>query len=382
MEVGDQGPAAQVRAIYHDHTITREFGDIGYHLLIDRDGTIYEGRSSGSDPVPVFGGGLQESLQMNNAAHVAGFNAGNVGVCLLGDFTSAPATRDAQDSLVQVLAILCAVCELDPLGRTDYVNPISGAAKQVTPSPDTATGEPPSAPATGSTRYSRSCVPASPTARVPRKCADDPFVIASGPDDCRRRATQSSATCLVVNDRVVAPPSGSDQLPAPGRTQMWRPEQQERPAQRSRPAKTSDVASIMTSGEPGRTTASTRLHFWNTVFEFRMFRHAVPYRLRPGRFWAPGPPQLGRRWLEVLARAAGPSRLLRGRGTVERTAEQLGARPRGGLRAHGRVVDGMHPNVSYTNRAASGAGSLITESTVASARHHGSPSIVLNQRAC
>jgi hypothetical protein len=131
MKVGDEGPAAQVRAIYHDHTITRDFGDIGYHLLIDGDGTVYEGRSSGADPIPVFGGGLHWPLHVNNAAHVAGFNAGNLGVALLGDFTSAPPTREAQDALVQVLAILCAICKLDPLGRTDYVNPISGAAKQM-----------------------------------------------------------------------------------------------------------------------------------------------------------------------------------------------------------------------------------------------------------
>lgn len=126
-----QDPAEQVRAVYYDHTIPRNFGDIGYHLLIDGNGTIYEGRSSGDDMVPVFGGGSQWPPLMNNAAHVGRFNAGNVGVCLLGDFTNAPPTEAAQDSLVQVLAILSTVCELDPLGRTDYVNPISGVTRTV-----------------------------------------------------------------------------------------------------------------------------------------------------------------------------------------------------------------------------------------------------------
>jgi hypothetical protein len=130
IDVGED-PADQVRAIYYDHTITRNFGDIGYHLLIDGNGTVYEGRSSGADGVPVFGGTPQRPPHMNNAAHVGGFNAGNVGVCLLGDFTSAPPTEAAQDTLVQVLAILSAVCDLDPLGRTDYVNPISGSTRQV-----------------------------------------------------------------------------------------------------------------------------------------------------------------------------------------------------------------------------------------------------------
>ncbi|MBP2335871.1 hypothetical protein JOF41_002049 [Saccharothrix coeruleofusca] len=131
LELGPD-PAADVRAIYYDHTITREFGDIGYHLLIDPAGRVYEGRWSGSDGAPVFGPELVGGVpQMSNAAHVAGFNAGNVGVCLLGDFTSAGPTARARDALVGVLAILSEVCGLDPLGKTDYVNPISGATATV-----------------------------------------------------------------------------------------------------------------------------------------------------------------------------------------------------------------------------------------------------------
>lgn len=126
-----QDPAEQVRAIYYDQTMNLDYGDLGYHLLIDGNGTIYEGRSSGDDSFPVFGGTLQRPPLMNNAAHVAGFNAGNVGVSLLGDFTDAPPTQAAQDSLVQVLAILATLCRLDPLGRTDYVNPISGVTRTV-----------------------------------------------------------------------------------------------------------------------------------------------------------------------------------------------------------------------------------------------------------
>jgi len=125
----DPDPAATVRSIYFDQTITRNFGDLGYHLLIDGAGTVYEGRSSGSDGEPVFGG--TALAQMNNAAHVAGYNAGNVGVALLGDFTDVAPGRAAVNSLIKVLAILSAVCNLDPTGRTAYVNPISGAARNV-----------------------------------------------------------------------------------------------------------------------------------------------------------------------------------------------------------------------------------------------------------
>jgi hypothetical protein len=51
----DPDPAATVRAIYYFHCVTEDIGDIGYHLLIDRVGTVYEGRYSGPDPLPVFG---------------------------------------------------------------------------------------------------------------------------------------------------------------------------------------------------------------------------------------------------------------------------------------------------------------------------------------
>ena len=51
----DPDPAATVRAIYFFHAVTEDFGDIGYHLLIDQHGTVYEGRYSGPDPLPVFG---------------------------------------------------------------------------------------------------------------------------------------------------------------------------------------------------------------------------------------------------------------------------------------------------------------------------------------
>ena len=125
---GDPDPAATVRAIYFFHTITQKFGDIGYHLLVDEAGTVYEGRFSGPDPTPVFDG---DSARMSNGAHVGGFNAGNVGVALLGDLTSAQPTAAAREALVAVLTALATTTRLDPLGTTDYTNPISGATRTV-----------------------------------------------------------------------------------------------------------------------------------------------------------------------------------------------------------------------------------------------------------
>jgi hypothetical protein len=40
------GAEAQIRAIYYYHSVTQDWGDIGYNFLIDKLGTIYEGRYS------------------------------------------------------------------------------------------------------------------------------------------------------------------------------------------------------------------------------------------------------------------------------------------------------------------------------------------------
>ncbi|MET0134955.1 MAG: peptidoglycan recognition family protein [Kibdelosporangium sp.] len=126
-------PAAVVRAIYFFHTVTQNFGDIGYHLLIDQAGTVYEGRWSGTDPIPVFQGARtgDGTPRMSNGAHTGGFNAGNVGVALLGDLTSVQPTAAARRSLIAVLATLAKLTRRDPLGTVAYVNPISGATKTV-----------------------------------------------------------------------------------------------------------------------------------------------------------------------------------------------------------------------------------------------------------
>jgi hypothetical protein len=126
----DPTPAATVRAIYVAHTVAQNFGDIGYHLLVDQQGGIYEGRWSGADPVPVFGPRGGRPL-MCNGAHVGGFNAANVGIALLGDLTSTPPTPAARETLIGLLAGLCALTRVDPQARVHYVNPISGATRDV-----------------------------------------------------------------------------------------------------------------------------------------------------------------------------------------------------------------------------------------------------------
>jgi hypothetical protein len=64
--------AAIVRAIWGYHTFTLDWGDIGYHYLVDIHGNIYEGRQGGDDVVGV---------------HAGPANTGSMGVAMLGTFS-------------------------------------------------------------------------------------------------------------------------------------------------------------------------------------------------------------------------------------------------------------------------------------------------------
>jgi hypothetical protein len=125
----DADPAVTVRDIYTRQTLSGDgkagsvgWGDIGYNLLIDDQGVVYEGRYSGSDQFPVF----NPAGAMVTGAHVSHYNTGNLGVCLIGYLDDAPATPAAQDSLVKVLAYLASVGQVNPTGPIAYVNQAPG----------------------------------------------------------------------------------------------------------------------------------------------------------------------------------------------------------------------------------------------------------------
>jgi hypothetical protein len=111
-------PAAEVRAIYTYHTVVQGFGDIGYHLLIDNRGQIYEGRRGREDDVDRPG--QREIVSANVVAgHTLGFNYGSVGIALLGTFIEEPPTNAALSSLTQALAFEAERAGLDPTIETD-----------------------------------------------------------------------------------------------------------------------------------------------------------------------------------------------------------------------------------------------------------------------
>jgi hypothetical protein len=124
----DPDPAASVRGIYEYHAITLDWGDIGYHFLIDEAGTVYEGRYSGDDVTPAF----DPDGKVVTAFHTAGYNSGNLGIALLGTLNDRPPTDAARKALIRLVRVLARVKGLDPRAKTTYVNPVNGVTRDVT----------------------------------------------------------------------------------------------------------------------------------------------------------------------------------------------------------------------------------------------------------
>jgi uncharacterized protein with LGFP repeats len=83
--------ASIVRGIYAYHVQVNGWNDIGYNFLVDKCGTIFEGRKGGTD-LPVLG------------AHTYGWNRESAGIAVLGDYTTTGATNAALASVARVAA--------------------------------------------------------------------------------------------------------------------------------------------------------------------------------------------------------------------------------------------------------------------------------------
>ena len=103
----DYAPAdvpKKIRADYAYHVQARGWSDLGYNVVVDRFGGIWEGRHGG------FG-------RATIGAHSAGFNTGTLGVSLLGDMTAAQPTQETVDAMARVAAYAGATWQFDPGGR-------------------------------------------------------------------------------------------------------------------------------------------------------------------------------------------------------------------------------------------------------------------------
>ncbi|WP_435842685.1 peptidoglycan recognition protein family protein [Streptomyces fradiae] len=100
----EQAPAV-VRGIYAYHVKQLGWKDIGYNFLVDKCGTVYEGRKGGVDR-PVQG------------AHAYGFNAETTGISVLGTYTDASPSQAALVSVARVAAWKLGQYGVDPAATT------------------------------------------------------------------------------------------------------------------------------------------------------------------------------------------------------------------------------------------------------------------------
>ena len=101
--------AAIMRGIELYHVKSNGWNDIGYNFLVDRYGTVYEGRYGGIDRNVV-------------GAHARGFNTGSVGVAVIGTFERGAIPAAAETSLEKLLAWRLDLAHVDPLSTLTVVS--------------------------------------------------------------------------------------------------------------------------------------------------------------------------------------------------------------------------------------------------------------------
>ena len=102
-----------VLGICRFHVYGNGWNDIGYNALVDRFGTLYEGRAGGLKR-PVVG------------AQAQGFNSQTTSIASIGDHTSEAPTPQAQRSIIQFLAWKMAVSHATPATGTVQLTSAGG----------------------------------------------------------------------------------------------------------------------------------------------------------------------------------------------------------------------------------------------------------------
>ncbi len=99
--------AAQMRGIYKYHAQTLGWCDIGYNVLVDKYGTIYEGRY----------GGLDKAVE---GAHAGGFNTNTWGISMIGDYENSQPPQVMLDSVAKIAGWKAAKSGFDPMGKSTH----------------------------------------------------------------------------------------------------------------------------------------------------------------------------------------------------------------------------------------------------------------------
>ncbi|MER6733078.1 peptidoglycan recognition protein family protein [Streptomyces puniciscabiei] len=99
-----QAPSV-IRSIYRYHVDGMGWRDIGYNFLVDKCGTIYEGRA----------GGVTKAVL---GAHTAGFNNDSMGIAVIGSYSATKPSGAAVTAVARLTAWKLGLFGADPHGRT------------------------------------------------------------------------------------------------------------------------------------------------------------------------------------------------------------------------------------------------------------------------
>ena len=102
-----QAPAI-VRGVYAYHTGARNWPDIGYQFLVDKYGTIYQGRRGAITDNPL-------------GAQAGGYNTGTIGVSAMGNYQTARPGTALLTGIEKVLAWKAYEYGLNPTGHTTLI---------------------------------------------------------------------------------------------------------------------------------------------------------------------------------------------------------------------------------------------------------------------
>jgi flagellar hook assembly protein FlgD len=130
-----QAPAI-VRGIERFHVQSNGWNDIGYNFLVDRFGTVYEGRFGGVDRNVI-------------GAHALGFNTGSVGIALIGSYGATSPSQAALAALERMIAWRLDLAHVDPTssltvtsgGSEKYANGVPVQLRAVSGHRDTGSTE-------------------------------------------------------------------------------------------------------------------------------------------------------------------------------------------------------------------------------------------------
>ncbi|HEX2073397.1 MAG TPA: N-acetylmuramoyl-L-alanine amidase [Geodermatophilus sp.] len=107
---------AIMRSIYRYHTVSRGWGDIGYHVIADKYGRLWEGRY----------GGLASTVV---GAHAGGFNTYTFGVSMLGNYDVAQPPQVMLDAVADIIAWKLSLYGIDPRGTTRLTSSGGGTSR-------------------------------------------------------------------------------------------------------------------------------------------------------------------------------------------------------------------------------------------------------------